>query len=88
MTGNTAPLRWRVAIDVLGILTAFAIILSGWALYTRFSSNKETWHAVICSLEKETLNDPFRSPQDKRARIQFFEHLLTEDVRTRGCDLL
>jgi hypothetical protein len=68
--------------------------LTGWALYSRFEQtnrNRDTnaaiWHAVICSIEQQSLNDPFTSNDSKRASVKFFDGLLMDDVHTTGCGL-
>lgn len=95
MIGDTAPKRWRLAVDALAVLTAFALLLSGWALYSRFTEtnharadNRAVWHAVICSLERATMKQPHVPPARVRTVLVFYDKLLVEDVHAAPCGLV
>lgn len=95
MIGNTAPRRWRLAVDVLAVLTAIALVLSGWAIASRFSetnraraANKAVWHAVLCDIERATDARKDISKRRKIQSIKYYDHLLVDLVHTRGCGLV
>lgn len=95
MVGNTAPKRWRIAVDALAVLTALALALATWGLYSRFQEsnaarqdNKHTWHAVICSIEQIELHNPALSEAHTRASLKFWDGVLTKQVGTTGCGYL
>lgn len=94
MVGDSAPKRFRLAVDFLAFLTFLALVLSGWALYGRFAAtnearrnNQHVWHAVICSIEQATLSNTKRPLADRKASVQFFERLLINNVKTAPCRL-
>lgn len=97
MVGDTTPRRYRIVIDTLAVLTATALLLSGWALYSRFgetnsrrAENARVWHAVICSIEQAVVADRTRHYPDgeKTIILKFYDGLLTNDVHTTGCGLI
>jgi hypothetical protein len=92
MIGDTASKRWRIAIDFLALISATALILSGWALYDRFSGtnraradNKRVWHAVVCSIEQAVYKNKTLTITKKRDAIAFYDGLLINQVHTSGC---
>lgn len=98
MVGDTASKRWRLAIDFLALLAAVAIILSGWALYDRFSTsnharseNRAVWHAVICGIEQAVVKDDKthkRTADHTRTVLAFYDRLLVEDVHAAPCGIV
>lgn len=94
MVGDTAPKRWRIAVDALAVLTAVAIILSGWALYTRFNDsnaarkrNAQIWHAVICDIEQKVVKSKTIPLQKKRDDLVFYDRLLVVDAHAAPCGI-
>lgn len=99
MIGNTAPKRWRIAVDLLAVLTAASLLISGWALYTRFNEtnaarkrNAQIWHAVICDIEKQIVasrqnDDPRLTAARKRKLLRFYDGLLVKDAHAAPCGL-
>jgi hypothetical protein len=87
--------RRLLALLPLGmVVTLAAFGLAGYELYARHRQtntnqvqNAMVWHAVLCSIEQQTLNDPFASNSAKRAQLLFFDGLLVHDVHTKGCGL-
>lgn len=97
MIGDTAPKRWRIAVDLLAVITAAAIIMSGWALYDRFSATKaararnaQIWHAVICDIEHQIVADnhnPSPSRAEKARYLAFYDTLLVKDAHAKPCGI-
>lgn len=92
MIGDTAPKRWRFAVDALAFLTAVSLLLAGWAAYTRFSDTNHTrireaatWRAVICSIEKAVIEDKTIPHERKVFALRFYDRLLVENVHTQPC---
>lgn len=95
MTGdNIASARWRLTVDILAVVSALSLLLTGWALYDRFDQgnqarqdNKRVWHAVICALETATAHNTKVDVTSRKLAIKFYDQLLTEDVQTTGCGI-
>lgn len=94
MIGDATTRRFRLAFNVLAVVSAAALLLAGWALYARFeqtnqlrNSNKHVWHGVVCAIEKSILKSTNTTPQQKQAKLRFFDRLLIVDVQTDGCGL-
>ena len=90
MIGDTASKRWRIAIDFLALISAAALILSGWALYDRFSGtnharaeNKRVWHAVICSIEQAVYKNKTLTVVKKRDANQMWE---ASEILDQACE--
>lgn len=94
MIGDTAPKRWRIAVDLLAVLTAVSLLVSGWALYTRFNQtnalrtrNAQIWHAVICDIEQAVVVDRKLTLKRKLRFIKFYDKLLVRDAHAAPCNL-
>jgi len=93
MIGNTAPRRWRLAVDLLALLTAISLLVSSWALFTRFSEsnrvrreNAQIWHQVICDIERQVVLQHYPVSR-KRFVIRFYNRLLVKDAHALPCDV-
>lgn len=82
-----------IAVCVVAILLSFAT--AGFALVSRFDAtskarqnNKETWHGVICSIEKFTVQRKDLSLERKQSALKFYDDLLVNNVKTTPCGLL
>lgn len=76
---------------VSAVVFIFLSTITGWALYGRFeqgNSERNVWRAVICSIERATVQDPQTTPGQTRSALLFYDRLLTDDVHTRPCGLL
>lgn len=99
MIGDTAPKRWRIAVDLLAVLTAVALLVSGWALYTRFNQtnvlrarNAQIWHAVICDIEHQivvnsNINEHSLTLKRRKFVLRFYDNLLVKDAHAQPCNL-
>lgn len=99
MIGNTAPKRWRLAVDLLACLTAAALLLSAWALATRFQEtnanrarNARIWHAVICDIEHQivvnsNINEHPLTLQRRKFILRFYDNLLVRDAHAQPCNI-
>ena len=94
MIGGTAPLRWRLAVDALAILTACSLLLSAWALATRFQEsnrarerNAQIWHKVICDIELAVASDKTITTARKQYVIHFYDKLLVRDAGAEPCGI-
>lgn len=88
---------WHNAtVRVMLVLTVVLLLLSSTVtallLYNRFAatnanreSNKRVWHAVICTIETQTLLSKHASPAAKATAVEFYDGLLVSDVHTTGC---
>jgi hypothetical protein len=81
------------------VLTAVSLLVSGWAIYARFSEtnatrkrNAQIWHAVICDIERQTIKNanknehPLTLPQRKFI-LRFYDNLLVKDAHAQPCNL-
>lgn len=92
MIGGDNSRRFRIAFNVLAVVSAAAVILAGWSLYARFAqtnqirqANKRVWHAVICTIEAQIAKSRTLTDRQKQAQFRFYDRLLTQDVATTGC---
>lgn len=65
------------------ILCAICLIVSGWALYSRFQdtnsrrdANARAWHLVICYLEGLTVANKRATPDQRDRAITAYDHIL------------
>jgi hypothetical protein len=99
MIGDTAPKRWRIAVDLLAVLTAVSLLVSGWAIYARFSETNATrkrnaaiWHAVICDIEHQivvnsNINEHSLTLKRRKFILRFYDNLLVKDAHAQPCKL-
>jgi hypothetical protein len=85
--------RFRVALIFLALLSSAAIILSGWALYARFTqsnayrtADNRVWRAVICQIEMAVVKEHLPVAKEREA-LRFYDRLLIQDVQTDPCGL-
>ena len=99
MIGNTAPKRWRLAVDVLAVMTAAALLLSAWALTSRFQEtnrarerNARIWHAVICDIEQQivvnaNISEHPLTLKRRKFLLRFYDNLLVKDAHAQPCHI-
>ena len=79
--------RFKFGVMFLAFTSAAAIVLSGWALWARSSTNSRVWHAVICRIETAVTKQHLPEAKERKA-LRFYDRLLTEYVQTDGCGLI
>lgn len=79
---------------MLAVLTAVSLLISSWALYTRFNQtnalrtrNAQIWHAVICDIEQAVVIDRQLTLKRKLRFIKFYDRLLVRDAYAAPCNL-
>lgn len=64
---------------------AFALTERTLATNDAVSTQKRTWHAVICSIESQTIQNPKTPYTQKVLTVQFFDGLLVHNIQTAPC---
>jgi hypothetical protein len=95
MVGDTAPKRWRIIVNFLALLTVISLVVSSWALVTRFNEtnrlrdeNAKIWHAVVCDIEVQVGQDKKLSHSRKVFVLRFYDRLLMDDAHAAPCGLV
>lgn len=84
----------RLSVKFASWVSVLAMAVSGGAFIVRFNdaaqgreNNKKVWHAVLCHIETTVLKTKTISDVKKQEAINFYDNLLTQDVKTTGCGL-
>jgi hypothetical protein len=83
LVGDTAPKRFRLAVDALAVVSAVALILSGYLFYTRINESRDAQHntvqairTVLCFAQLQVERDSTVTAAQRARAVHFYTQAL------------